>query len=114
MSIYEPDCVLDVLAKSILMHPSLFADACEKEASDDRRYVVGRPDMDARSRQGALARADALEFASNVARVHDSAACAAMDIMDRNAMSWIAAFNVACRLLCIPPHVRTALVAKEP
>lgn len=118
MSIEKPDCVLDILTKSILMHPSLFAEACEREAADDRRYVAGRPDMPKLAKNAALSRAEALEFAASAARTHSSAACAAMAIIDRQttpyiSISWISAFAVASRLLCYPGAVLRDFAAKQ-
>ena len=112
MTIQTPDSVIDVLTRSILMHPTFFAEACEAEAREDRRYVSSRPDMAKRAKGGAIARANALEFAAKAARERASAAVAAMEIVDRKTASWIAAFNVACRLQCIPAHRRTALAVK--
>lgn len=105
------DSVLDVLARSILVHPTLFAESCEMSAREDREYVAARPDMSAGGRNGATARAAALEFAAKAARTHDSATAARV-IVERKNASWIAAFNVACKLQCIPSHVRTALAIK--
>lgn len=113
MTIQNPDSVIDVLARSIMLHPSLFAEACEREAHEDLRYIASRPDMPRAASDGARARAAALQFAADSAREHESAACAAIAIMERRAASWVAAFNVACRLLCVPAHVRTALAVKE-
>ena len=111
MTIHEPDCALDVLTRSILMHPTLFAEACEQAAAEDRRYAAERADM-FKSDRSPINRAESLEFAADKARNSASAAVAAMDIMDRRAASWIAAFGIACKLQCVPAHVRTAFAVK--
>ena len=111
MTIQTPDCALDVLANSILMHPTLFAESCEASALEDRRYAAERRELFKRDRS-PINRAESLEFAADQARNSESAACAAIAIMDRRATSWIAAFNIACKLQCIPAHVRTAFAVQ--
>lgn len=58
----------DVLKKSIQLHPSTFADACQNEANDDWRYIARRLDMPEHARRCAVARAEALTFAADSAR----------------------------------------------
>lgn len=105
--------VADVLAGAIMMHPGTFAEACEHEANEDMRYVSARPDMPAAAKNGATARAAALRHAADTALECFQADTAADMIIKFNGGSWIAPFGVACRLLLIPPHVRTALAVQQ-
>lgn len=92
----------DVLKTSIQLHPSTFADACQNEANDDWRYIARRLDMPEHARRCAVACAEALTFAAYAARNHVDPGHAANAIMERFAGSWVAAYMVAARLLCIP------------
>lgn len=98
------ETAFDIIARSISIHPSSFAEACEKEAATDRAYAASHPGMPSQALEGCTKRAAALLNAAKAAREFD-AIDAASDIV--NFGGWIAPHNIACRLLCLPAHTRT-------
>ena len=99
----------DVIARSLSMHPTLFAEACEASAMEDRRYVASRPEMDASAKRGAENRASGLERAAKIARTINFDECldGAERIVNAGMACWLPAHGIACKLQCLPAHVRT-------
>lgn len=116
MSFTDTNSVHGVIARSISVHPTLFADQCEASASEDRKYISQRQgeSVDKRALEGARSRAEVLEFAASTARAftHDPNE-AARRIMLFRGVSWVAPLNIAARCQSLPRHVVTALVVKE-
>lgn len=97
----ENPTALDIIARSIACHPSLFADALKARYYQDREYAATRQDETATHRAvmaSAKAAALAIEY------VDRSDAEAFKDDMSAG----IIALNIACKLQCLPAHVRTA------
>lgn len=95
----------DIIARSILLHPSLFRDSLRGRQIEDNAYAVSR---EGRTRQAAEASARAYERAREFAERED------LSIEERAALicaetgPGVVALNIACKLQCLPPHVRTA------
>jgi hypothetical protein len=101
----EKPTARDIIARSILLHPSLFAEALQNRETEDRRYAASR---DGRTRQAAEASARAYQRAREFAGrddlpIEERAACICAETGPA-----VVALNVACKLQCLPPHVRTA------
>lgn len=96
----------DIIERSILMHPSLFREAliAQAETHDDYAKLT----TDKRAAQGASAsRAACLRAYDWIGRDDlsdgERAACIAAECGPM-----VIALNVACKLQCLPAHVRTA------
>lgn len=91
---------IDIIGRSIVCHPSLFREALAAAQSEDTRYGATREDV-------------AVKRAVSARAAACGRAVAAVDNEDAGALSddvgaGIVALNIACKLQCIPPHVRTA------
>lgn len=96
----EPTAI-EIIARSIAMHPSLFADAIKTRYYEDREYAARRKDEVATHRS-VMASAEAAAKALCMAADEDAEAFAG------NMAAGIIALNIACKLQCLPAHVRTA------
>ena len=90
---------VDIIARSIAMHPTTFLEALQKRAWDDSRYAATRDS--AAIKRAVLASFDATMRACDMVRDEDSASFA------RDMGAGIIALNTACKLQCLPPHIRT-------
>lgn len=95
----------DIIARSIVCHPSLFSEALQNRENEDRRYAASR---DGRTKRAAEASARAYQRAREFAERLDlyeteRAACICAETGPA-----IVALNIACKLQCLPPHMRTA------
>ena len=91
---------VDILARSAACHPSAFREALETRAKQDNSWASMRPN--------GLARAAMISSAAATQR-----AIAALDAGNIAALAadmgaGIIALNIACKLQCLPPHLRTA------
>lgn len=105
VALSEKPSAREIIARSILMHPSLFAESLQARENEDRAYAASR---DGRTRQSAEASARAYQRAREFAGRDDlseeeRAACICAETGPA-----VVALNVACKLQCIPPHIRTA------
>lgn len=90
----------DIISRSIIMHPSLFREALIKQATMHDDY--SRVTNDKRAAQGATSSCNAC------LRAYDAVGASDVDSILTDCGTMVIALNVACKLQCIPPHVRTA------
>lgn len=91
---------LDILARSFTCHPSMFREALESRAKTDMLYANSHPD--GTSKAAILASAAATQRA--IGYLAEDKLAAFADDMGAG----IIALNIACKLQCLPPHVRTS------
>ena len=90
---------VDIIARSIAMHPTTFIEALQARAWDDSRYAATRDN--AAIKRAVLASFDATTRACDMVRAENPYGFAC----DMGA--GIIALNTACKLQCLPPHIRT-------
>lgn len=98
----EKPSALDIIERSIIAHPSLFAETLDLQAAEHKRYAANLANGE-RAKQGALASARACDAAAYHIRGEGGAA---QIVKDCGQM--VIALNVACKLQCLPAHIRTA------
>lgn len=91
---------VDILARSAACHPSAFREALETRAKTDTAYANAHEN--GAGKAAILASAAATQRAIAALDAGNIAALAA----DMGA--GIIALNIACKLQCLPPHLRTA------
>lgn len=89
----------DIIACSIAMHPSLFLEALQTRAWEDSRYAATRESETIK--KSVLASFEAAMRACDYVRAGEHMPFKS----DMNA--GIIALNIACKLQCLPAHVRT-------
>lgn len=92
----------DIIQRSIELHPSLFIEALKTRAQEDYTFADQRSGAAARA---GYASAKAAELAASALEHDEDASAFAMASM---MSAGIIALGVACRLQCLPHHVRTA------
>jgi len=99
-----------VLQKSINMHPTLLVDALRQSQKDDARYLANRNGSEAVNRaiKGRIAGLEKAISALTGTAGGDAKAVALMGLGPL-----ILAFNEACRLQCIPHHMRTEIAVNS-
>jgi len=90
---------VDIIARSIAMHPTTFLEALQDRAWEDSAYAALRDN--AAIKRAVMASFDAAIRACDMVRDEDSAGFA--DDMGAG----IIALNTACKLQCLSPHIRT-------
>jgi len=90
---------VDIIARSIAMHPTTFLEALQTRAWDDSRYAATRDN--AAIKRAVLASFDATMRACDKVRAENPHGFAC----DMGA--GIIALNTACKLQCLPSHIRT-------
>lgn len=95
----------DIIKRSIIAHPTMFADMLRDRANEDYRYA--RDAINVRAAQGAKASGNAAMTAYHLIKEHndDPENCASIICEDCGAM--VIALNIAYKLQCLPPHIRT-------
>lgn len=96
----EPTAI-DIIKRSIDMHPSLFTEALKARQEEDALYAAGRvheKTIYSAVRASVKAATNALSYVDN-----ENA-----DAFEKDMAAGIIALNIACKLQCIPAHVRTA------
>lgn len=91
---------IDIIKRSALMHPSFFADHLALCLSNDLGYAAGHTNEAVRRSVQASARA--------YQRAIDALQADDVDRLTTDMGAGVVALNVACKLQCLPPHVRTA------
>lgn len=101
----ENPSAVDIIERSIIAHPSLFRESLIKQAEmhDDYSRLTTNP----RARQGAEASKTACLNAYDFVGSDLEPREAAEQICKKTGTAVIA-LNVACKLQCLPPHIRTA------
>lgn len=92
---------IEIIRRSILMHPSLFAEALNDRLRQDQEYKIGKI---GRARKAVEATANATSRAISLVEAEDAEDAEAFAV---DMAAGIIALNIACKLQCIPPHVRT-------
>lgn len=95
---------IEIIQRSIVMHPSLFIEGLENRRNADLNYLA---DKTGAIRRPIQASADATARAITYVK-EDSADRFAADMA-----AGIIALNVACRFQCLPAHVRTAAAVAQ-
>ena len=90
---------LDIIARSIAMHPTTFLEALQSRAYDDSRYAATRDNP--AIKRAVLTSFEATMRACDLVRLEQS------DSFGADMSAGIIALNVACKLQCLPPHIRT-------
>jgi len=90
----------DIIQRSIVCHPSLFREMLIKQADMHDDYAKVTSDI--RAKQGAIASMNACFFAYDAIDNDD------VDAIVSRCGPMVIALNVACKLQCIPNHIRTA------
>jgi len=101
----EPNAI-DVIKRSILMHPSLFREALVSANREDNRYAAIVHETDKRTWNAVKGRAIASSRAAEYVADEDAEA------FGGDMAAGIIALNIACKLQCLPPHIRTAAAVR--
>ena len=107
-SLPENPSAVDIIERSIMAHPSLFRDALIAQAHTHADYEkIAR---DARAAQGAQASKNACLSVYNTIGEYldDKTARECAESICGKTGTAVIALNVACKLQCLPNHVRTA------
>lgn len=100
MQLSDKPTAREIIARSILMHPSLFRESLIAQAELHDNYANLTTNV--RAAQGAAAsRAACL-------RAYDAIGMDDADAIVADCGTMVIALNVACKLQCLPPHIRTA------
>lgn len=105
----ENPSAADIIERSIVAHPSLFREALIKQAEMHDDY--SRLTHNAGAQRGAIASKNACLRAYDFIGDGDNARSRAETLCSETGPAVIA-LNVACKLQCIPPHIRTAAAIK--
>lgn len=102
----ENPSAVDIIERSIIAHPSLFREALESQAAMHRDYMHQASNPMAIA--GAKTQKDACSMCAAILQ-HDYMSPREMaDAMCLAISTGIVALNVAGKLQCLPPHIRTA------
>lgn len=104
-SLPENPSAADIIERSIVAHSSLFREALIKQAEQHDDY--SRLTHNAGAQRGAIASKNACLRAYDFIGDGDDARSRA-EILCRETGPAVIALNVACKLQCLPPHIRTA------
>jgi hypothetical protein len=91
---------IDIIGRSMAMHPTLFLECLQSRAGEDACYAASRDNP--RIRESVMASHHATSRAIAVVD------CGAADDFAADMGAGIIALNVACKLQCLPPHIRTS------
>ena len=90
---------IGIISRSATMHPSLFIEALESRAYEDSRYAASRDNP--RIKQSVMASFEATHRAIDAIKLDE------LEKLVDDMGAGIIALGVACKLQCLPPHVRT-------
>ena len=90
---------IEIIERSITMHPSLLIEALESRAYEDSRYAATRENS--AIKKSVLASFEATHRAIDAIKLEN------VDCLKNDMSAGIIALNVACKLQCLPAHVRT-------
>lgn len=90
---------LDIIQRSMTCHPSLFREALERVRADDLAYGADKTGQIALA---VKAHANAAKRALSMTESEDAS------VLLHDMGAGIIALNIACKLQCLPAHVRTA------
>lgn len=101
----EKPSAVDIIERSIIAHDSLFRDSLRGRQIEDRAYAASR---EGRTRQAAEASARAYERAREFVERDDLSERERACLIAAETGPAVVALNMACKLQCLPPHIRTA------
>lgn len=105
-SLPENPSAADIIERSIVAHPSLFRKALIKQAEQHADYVeLSHNEL---GKRGARASKLACLVAYDTVGDEDQTARERAESICANTGTAVIALNVACKLQCLPPHIRTA------
>lgn len=90
---------VDIIARSIALHPSLFIESLQSRAYEDARYAA--------TRENPVIKKSVLASFEATMRAIDYINSETPERFRDDTGAGIIALNVACRLQCLPAHVRT-------
>lgn len=90
---------IEIIERSIAIHPSLLIEALESRAWEDSLYAATRDNP--AIKKSVLASFEATH------RAIDAIKLESVDCLKSDMSAGIIALNVACKLQCLPAHVRT-------
>lgn len=93
---------LAIIKRSVVLHPSLFADALLQRRVGDITYAGALPSSHGTTYRSVMASANAAERAYAAVKAEN------VDAFASDIAAGIIALNIACKLQCLPPHVRTS------
>lgn len=102
----EKPSAIDIIERSIIAHPSLFVDSLRSQEIMHKGYSAQSTNRLAI--QGAIASERACERAREFAGRHDLSERERACLIVAETGPAVIALNVACKLQCLPPHIRTA------
>lgn len=102
----ENPSAADIIERSIIAHVGTFRDSLIKQAEMHDDYA--RLSTNTIGKRGAEASKRACLSAYDTAGDEDQSARERAESICKNTGTAVIALNVACKLQCLPPHVRTA------
>ena len=94
----------DIITRSIIAHPSLFRERLISEAEIHDNYALLTTNE--RAAQGARASRNACLNVYNTIGDNDFTDREQADAICANTGPAVIALNIACKLQCLPPHIR--------
>ena len=108
----ENPTLAQIIARSVICHPTLLAETLEGQAAEDRRFAATRPEISHKSiLSHALACAEAAKGVRGEWDTFDPASAVDWDLMPLGIR--IVAANAAARLQCLPRHIVTQAAIRE-
>lgn len=102
----EKPSAADIIARSILMHPSLYRESLIKQAEMHDDY--SKLSRDPRATQGAIAQKNACLKIYDFVGADDLSPAEAATEICRECGTMVVALNAAGKLQCLPRHMLTA------
>lgn len=107
----ESPSARDIIRRSIVAHPSAFRDSLIAQAEMHDNYLqLSRNEA---AKRGALTQKKACLLAYDIIGDDSQSDDERADKIVANFSAGIIALNVAAKLQCLPPHVRTASALKQ-
>lgn len=90
---------LDIISRSLILHPSMLIESLQTRAWEDARYSA--------SRENPAVKKSVLASFDATMRAIDYLNAETVDRFRDDMAAGIIALNTACKLQCLPPHIRT-------
>lgn len=92
---------IEIIQKSVDMHPTLFIESLQTRAWEDSKYAA--------TRESAAIKRPVMASFNATMRAIDHVKNDNVSAFRDDMGAGIIALNIACKLQCIPPHVRTSV-----
>jgi hypothetical protein len=102
----ENPSAMDIIQRSIVTHPTLFRDTLIKQAEMNDDYA--RATTNPRAMQGVRSSFNACLLVYDIIGDDELTAREAAETICAKTGTAVIALNIACKLQCLPPHIRTA------